>query len=43
VYAQVMLPNNQGKKLTGKQLLEVIDKICTNEKAKKTTVASDDL
>jgi transposase-like protein len=42
VYAQVMLPNSQSKKLTGKQLLEVIDKVCTNEKGKKTTVASDD-
>jgi hypothetical protein len=38
-----MLPNSQGKKLTGKQLLEFIDKVCTNEKDKKTTVASDAL
>ena len=38
VYAQVALPNAQGQKLTGKQLLAVLDKVCKNG----TTVVSDD-
>jgi transposase-like protein len=38
VYAQVALPNEEGKKLSGKQLLAVLDKVCEDE----TTVASDD-
>jgi transposase-like protein len=38
VYAQVMLPNEKGEKLTGKQLLEVIEKSCK----KGTLVISDD-
>ena len=38
VYAQVALPNEEGKKLSGKQLLEILDKVCKD----KTTVASDD-
>jgi transposase-like protein len=38
VYAKVMLPNKEGKKLTGKQLLNVLDEVCKE----KTTVVSDD-
>jgi hypothetical protein len=38
VYAQVMLPNEEGKKLSGRQLLSVLDEVCKEE----TTVASDD-
>ena len=38
VYAQVALPNEQGQKLTGKQLLKVIEKVCKDG----TTVISDD-
>jgi transposase-like protein len=38
VYAQVMLPDGEGKKLTGKQLLSVLDAVCK----KRTTVATDD-
>ncbi|MDR0539346.1 MAG: IS1595 family transposase [Spirochaetaceae bacterium] len=38
VYAQVMLPDEEGKKLTGKQLLSVLDTVCKDG----TTVASDD-
>jgi transposase-like protein len=38
VYAQVMLPDDEGKKLSGPQLLEVLDKVCTEG----TTVISDD-
>jgi hypothetical protein len=38
VYAQVALPNEQGQKLSGKQLLTVLDKVCQDG----TTVASDD-
>jgi transposase-like protein len=38
VYAEVALPNAEGKKLTGKQLLAVLDKVCKDG----TTVASDD-
>jgi transposase-like protein len=39
VYARVMLPNEEGKKLSGKQLLSVLDEVCKEE----TTVASDDV
>jgi transposase-like protein len=28
VYAQVALPNAEGKKLTGKQLFKILDKVC---------------
>jgi transposase-like protein len=38
VYAKVMLPDEEGKKLTGKQLLEVIEASCN----KGATVVSDD-
>jgi transposase-like protein len=38
VYAKVMLPNEEGQKLTGKQLLEVLATACKD----KTTVVSDD-
>jgi transposase-like protein len=38
VYAQVALPNSAGQKLTGKQLLAILDKVC----ADATTVATDD-
>jgi hypothetical protein len=38
VYAQVALPNEEGKKLSGKQLLGILDKVCKD----RTTVASDD-
>jgi transposase-like protein len=38
VYAQVMLPNGEGKKLTGKQLLSVLDEVCKEG----TTIVSDD-
>jgi transposase-like protein len=38
VYAQVALPNEQGQKLTGRQLLTILDKVCKDG----TTVASDD-
>ena len=38
VYAQVALPNEQGQKLSGKQLLAVLDKVCKDG----TTVTSDD-
>ncbi|MDR1278052.1 MAG: IS1595 family transposase [Treponema sp.] len=37
VYAKVALPNEKGQKLTGKQLLSVLDTVC----ADNTTVASD--
>jgi transposase-like protein len=38
VYAQVALPNEQGQKLSGKQLLSVLDKVCKD----KTVVISDE-
>jgi transposase-like protein len=38
VYAQVALPNENGQKLTGKQLLEIFDKVCKDG----TTIATDD-
>jgi hypothetical protein len=38
VYAQVMLPNEDGQKLSGRQLLSVLDTVCKEE----TTVVSDD-
>jgi transposase-like protein len=38
VYAQVALPNEKGQKLTGRQLLAILDKVCKDG----TTVASDD-
>jgi transposase-like protein len=38
VYARVALPNEQGQKLTGKQLLNILDTVC----ADNTTVVSDD-
>jgi transposase-like protein len=38
VYARVMYANKEGKKLTGRQLIDVLDKICKN----KTTVITDD-
>ncbi|GMO53061.1 MAG: hypothetical protein Pg6C_19180 [Treponemataceae bacterium] len=38
VYAQVMLPNEEGKKLSGKQLLSVLDEVCKEG----TLVISDD-
>ena len=38
VYAEVALPNEEGQKLTGKQLLSILDKVCKDE----TTVVSDD-
>jgi transposase-like protein len=38
VYAKVALPNKEGKKLTGKQLLSILDEVCKDE----TTVVSDD-
>jgi transposase-like protein len=38
VYAQVMLPNEKGEKLSGKQLISVLDEVCKEG----TTVASDD-
>jgi transposase-like protein len=38
VYAQVALPNENGQKLSGKQLLSILDKVCKDE----TTVISDD-
>ena len=38
VYAKVMLPNENGQKLTGKQLIAVLDEVCKEE----TTVVSDD-
>jgi hypothetical protein len=38
VYATVALPNEEGKKLSGKQLLAVLDKVCKDG----TVVASDD-
>jgi hypothetical protein len=48
VYAQVALPNKDGKKLTGKQLFEVLDKVCKDKyeditgEEKNTTVISDE-
>jgi len=38
VYARIMLPDELGKKLTGRQLLSVIEKVCKEG----TTVISDD-
>ena len=38
VYAQVMIKNKEGKKLTGKQLLEVLDQVAQQ----KSTVISDE-
>ena len=38
VYAKVALPNEEGQKLTGKQLLGILDSVCNEG----TTVASDD-
>ncbi|GMO53645.1 MAG: hypothetical protein Pg6C_20090 [Treponemataceae bacterium] len=38
VYAQVMLPNEEGKKLSGKQLISVLDEVCKEG----TIVISDD-
>jgi len=38
VYAQVALPDENGKKLSGKQLLAVLDKVCQDG----TTIATDD-
>jgi transposase-like protein len=38
VYARVMMPNDQGKKLTGKQLIAVLEAVCKD----KTTVITDD-
>jgi hypothetical protein len=38
IYAQVMLPNEEGKKLSGKQLLAVLDETCKEG----TIVISDD-
>lgn len=38
VYAQVALPNEDGQKLSGKQLLGILDKVCKDE----TTVISDE-
>jgi len=38
IHAKVMLPNDEGKKLTGKQLISVLDSVCKN----KVTVISDD-
>jgi len=38
VHAEVVLPNIQGKRLTGNQLLEIIKKVCKN----RTTVITDD-
>jgi transposase-like protein len=38
IYAKVMLPNESGKKLTGKQLISVLDSICK----KKVAVITDD-
>jgi transposase-like protein len=48
VYAQVAFPNKYGKKLTGKQLLNVLDKVCKdkyedqNGYEHNTTVVSDE-
>jgi hypothetical protein len=48
VYAQVAFPNKDGKKLTGKQLLNVLDKVCKdkyedqNGYEQNTTVVSDE-
>jgi transposase-like protein len=39
VYAKVMPPNEEGKKLTGKQLLGVIEQVCKEE---GVTIVSDD-
>jgi transposase-like protein len=38
VYAQIALPNKDGKKLTGKQLFKVLDKVCKDN----TTIITDD-
>jgi transposase-like protein len=38
VYAKVALPNEKGQKLTGKQLMDILDQVCKEV----TTVASDD-
>ena len=38
IYARVMMANNEGKKLSGKQLIAVLDSICRN----KTKVITDD-
>jgi transposase-like protein len=38
VYAKVMLPNKEGKKLSGKQLLSILDEVCKEG----TAVISDD-
>jgi len=38
VYAKVALPNEKGQKLTGKQLMDILDQVCKEG----TTVASDD-
>jgi hypothetical protein len=38
VYAKVALPDNDGKKLSGKQLLDILDEVCQDN----TTVISDD-
>jgi transposase-like protein len=41
VYAQVALPNEKGQKLTGKQLFDVLDKVCKDDE--EVVVATDDL
>jgi transposase-like protein len=38
VYAQVAMPNDEGQKLTGKQLLNILDKVCVDN----TTIITDD-
>jgi ribosomal protein L37AE/L43A len=43
VVAKVMLPNSKGKTLSGKQLVEVIERACKEKPAEKIIVATDEL
>jgi hypothetical protein len=43
VVAKVMLPNSEGKVLSGKQLVEVIETACKEKTTEKIVVATDEL
>jgi transposase-like protein len=43
VVAKVALPDNKGRKLTAKQLVEVIERACKEKPAEKIVVATDEL
>jgi hypothetical protein len=42
VVAKVMLPDSEGKKLSGKQLVDIIKTACKEDAAEKITVATDE-